>query len=135
MVITVTCPSCSSAFPVDPAKIPEGGVNARCTSCGDIFRIEKPAEPEVPTTLEEAAEPVAEAAAPVSSQVTEARAPITASEDFAQFLAHVPGAFAFIGNGETSAPLHNPDYDFNDAALLHGAQVYAAIARHRLPET
>ena len=81
------------------------------------------------------ADAFAEAAAPVSSQVTEARAPITASEDFAQFLAHVPGAFAFIGNGETSAPLHNPDYDFNDAALLHGAQVYAAIARHRLPET
>lgn len=40
--ITVTCPSCSTSFPVDPAKIPEGGVNARCSSCGDIFRIEKP---------------------------------------------------------------------------------------------
>ncbi|MEM7417774.1 MAG: zinc-ribbon domain-containing protein [Gemmatimonadota bacterium] len=52
MVITVTCPSCQSAFPVDPAKIPEGGVNARCSSCGDIFRVEKPAEPEVPATLE-----------------------------------------------------------------------------------
>ena len=45
MVITVTCPSCSSAFPVDPAKIPEGGVNARCTQCGEVFRIEKPADP------------------------------------------------------------------------------------------
>ena len=43
MVITVTCPSCSSSFPVDPAKIPEGGVNARCTLCADIFRVEKPA--------------------------------------------------------------------------------------------
>ena len=42
MVITVTCPSCSSSFPVDPAKIPEGGVNARCSSCGDVFRVEKP---------------------------------------------------------------------------------------------
>jgi predicted Zn finger-like uncharacterized protein len=45
MVITVTCPSCASSFPVDPAKIPEGGVNARCTRCSDIFRVEKPAEP------------------------------------------------------------------------------------------
>lgn len=43
MVITVTCPSCSSSFPVDPAKIPEGGVNARCSSCRDVFRVEKPA--------------------------------------------------------------------------------------------
>jgi predicted Zn finger-like uncharacterized protein len=50
MVITVTCPSCSSSFPVDPAKVPEGGVNARCSSCGDIFRIEKPATaPPLPT--------------------------------------------------------------------------------------
>lgn len=44
MVITVTCPSCSSSFPVDPAKVPAGGVNARCSTCGDIFRVEKPAE-------------------------------------------------------------------------------------------
>ncbi|NNF12784.1 MAG: hypothetical protein HKN72_06160 [Gemmatimonadetes bacterium] len=46
MVITVTCPSCASSFPVDPAKVPEGGVNARCSTCGDIFRIEKPVEAE-----------------------------------------------------------------------------------------
>lgn len=64
MVITVTCPSCSSAFPVDPAKIPEGGVNARCSSCGDIFRIEKPAPPMTPATLEAPAPPAAAPAPP-----------------------------------------------------------------------
>ncbi|WP_315898536.1 amidohydrolase [Vannielia litorea] len=74
------------------------------------------------------------AAGPVSREVREMTAPMTASEDFAQFLAHVPGCFAFIGNGETSAPLHSPKFDFNDAALLHGARVHAAIARQRLPE-
>ena len=58
--------------------------------------------------------------------------PGTGSEDFARFLTHVPGCFAFIGNGK-SAPLHNPDYDFDDAGLIHGAQVHAAIARRRLP--
>ena len=61
-----------------------------------------------------------------------ADAPITASEDFAQFLKHVPGCYGFIGNGESSAPLHNPTYDFNDAALLGGASYHAAIARRRL---
>ena len=61
-----------------------------------------------------------------------AHAPITASEDFAQFLKHVPGCYGFIGNGESSAPLHNPTYDFNDAALLGGASYHAAIARRRL---
>lgn len=64
-----------------------------------------------------------------------ADAPITASEDFAQFLEHVPGCFAFIGNGEDSAPLHSAMYDFNDAALPAGAAYYAAIARRRLPLT
>jgi predicted Zn finger-like uncharacterized protein len=82
MVITVTCPSCSTAFPVDPDKIPEGGVNARCSSCGDIFRVEKPAPaPELPT-LEEMApdpEPVAEAPpapdAPLAAPEPEVAAP------------------------------------------------------------
>lgn len=63
-----------------------------------------------------------------------ADAPITASEDFARFLQHVPGCFAFIGNGDTSAPLHNPSYDFNDAALSGGAAFHAAIVRRRLPQ-
>ena len=59
--------------------------------------------------------------------------PMTASEDFARFLDHVPGAFLFVGNGEGSAPLHNPSYDFNDAALPFGMGLHAAIVRHRLP--
>ncbi|NUS19302.1 MAG: amidohydrolase [Mesorhizobium sp.] len=57
--------------------------------------------------------------------------PMTASEDFARFLAHVPGCFVFMGNGDT-APLHNPAYDFNDEGLLHGARYHAAVARRRL---
>jgi metal-dependent amidase/aminoacylase/carboxypeptidase family protein len=60
------------------------------------------------------------------------REPLTVSEDFARFLDHAPGCFAFIGNGESSAPLHNPGYDFNDAALPNGARFFAAIVRQRL---
>ena len=59
--------------------------------------------------------------------------PMTASEDFARFLEHVPGCFAFLGNGEGSAPLHNPYFDFDDACLLLGARSFAALARRRLP--
>ncbi|BCG89210.1 amidohydrolase [Mesorhizobium sp. 113-3-9] len=61
-----------------------------------------------------------------------AREPMTASEDFARFLDHVPGCFVFLGNGETSAPLHNSSYDFNDDGLLFGANFHVAIARQRL---
>ena len=61
-----------------------------------------------------------------------AREPMTASEDFARFLDHVPGCFVFLGNGEASAPLHNSSYDFNDDGLLFGANFHVAIARLRL---
>ena len=61
-----------------------------------------------------------------------AREPMTGSEDFARFLEHVPGCFAYVGNGEGSAPLHNPTYDFNDEGLIHGARFHAAITRQRL---
>jgi len=64
--------------------------------------------------------------------VAVAEKPITASEDFAHFLSHVPGCFAFIGNGVDAPPLHNPSYDFDDANLLAGARFHAAIVRRRL---
>lgn len=73
------------------------------------------------------------AAASVSARTSADCEPMTGSEDFARFLTHVPGCFLFIGNGDASAPLHHPSYDFNDKALLHGANLHAAIARRRLP--
>lgn len=57
--------------------------------------------------------------------------PMTASEDFAHFLDHVPGVFAFLGNGN-SAPLHNPRYDFCDAGLIHGVNLHISIVHRRL---
>ena len=67
-----------------------------------------------------------------SSAVNADGKPITASEDFAQFLQYAPGCFAFIGNGEDSMPLHNASYDFNDAALPNGVDYFVALARTRL---
>lgn len=63
-------------------------------------------------------------------------APMMISEDFGAFLTAVPGAFVFIGNGATGAaggvPLHNAQYDFNDAVLPIGARYFAEIVRQRL---
>ncbi|RFB97927.1 amidohydrolase [Rhizobium leguminosarum bv. trifolii] len=67
-----------------------------------------------------------------SENVKIRREPMTGSEDFARFLDHVPGCFVFLGNGENSAPLHNPNYDFNDDGLIHGANFHASIVRRRL---
>jgi hippurate hydrolase len=42
-----------------------------------------------------------------------------------------PGAFIFIGNGDT-AGLHNPAYDFNDEAIAHGISYWVRLAEQRL---
>ncbi|MBN8630014.1 MAG: amidohydrolase [Rhodobacterales bacterium] len=68
-----------------------------------------------------------------AENTAELDAPVGGSEDFAQLLQHAPGCFVNLGNGENSAPLHNPTYDFNDAGLIHGALFHATIARRRLP--
>ncbi|MGD8289587.1 MAG: zinc-ribbon domain-containing protein [Gemmatimonadota bacterium] len=67
MVITVTCPSCSSSFPVDSDKVPAKGVNARCSTCGDVFRIEKPAEGVTPPAPPTVPEPEVAPAPPATS--------------------------------------------------------------------
>ncbi|MPR07507.1 M20 aminoacylase family protein [Microvirga tunisiensis] len=53
--------------------------------------------------------------------------PRTASEDFAFFLEARPGAFVFVGNGD-SAALHSPRYDFNDAILAPAAAFWTGLA-------
>ncbi|MGE5271178.1 MAG: M20 aminoacylase family protein [Thiohalocapsa sp.] len=59
---------------------------------------------------------------------------IMASEDFAQMLERVPGAFIRIGNGDGpgSCVVHNPGYDFNDAALPYGAALFVRLVEKRL---
>ncbi|OYU48498.1 MAG: amidohydrolase [Rhizobiales bacterium PAR1] len=55
-------------------------------------------------------------------------APTMGGEDFSYMLEARPGAFIFIGNGDT-AGLHHPAYDFNDDVLPVGIQYWANVAR------
>jgi amidohydrolase len=59
---------------------------------------------------------------------------VMASEDFAFMLERVPGAYIQIGNGdgEGACEVHNPGYDFNDAALPYGAALFARLVERRL---
>ncbi len=57
--------------------------------------------------------------------------PMMGGEDFSYMLNARPGAFIFVGNGD-SAGLHNPDYDFNDEAIAHGISYWVRLAEHRL---
>ncbi len=57
--------------------------------------------------------------------------PVLASEDFAHYLAKVPGAFMFIGAapaGPTVHPLHHPKFDFDEQALAHAVRIMAGAA-------
>jgi predicted Zn finger-like uncharacterized protein len=40
--VNVTCPDCRSIFRVDPAKVPLGGVRARCSVCGGVIAVSAP---------------------------------------------------------------------------------------------
>ena len=53
-------------------------------------------------------------------------------EDFAWFAQAVPACFAFIGNGD-SAPVHHPEYDFDDAAAPHGVAWWRRLVERALP--
>jgi amidohydrolase len=58
-------------------------------------------------------------------------APMMGGEDFSYMLEKRPGAFIFIGNGDT-AGLHNPAYDFNDEALPIGASYWVRLVETSL---
>ncbi len=59
---------------------------------------------------------------------------IMASEDFSYMLAEVPGCYINIGNGdgEGACEVHNPSYDFNDAALPYGAAFFVRLVEKKL---
>jgi hippurate hydrolase len=69
------------------------------------------------------------------ANVNRNRSLITAAEDFAYMLEACPGAFINIGIAGTvgSCPVHNPNYDFNDAALPIGASLFARVVEKKLP--
>lgn len=70
--------------------------------------------------------------------------PTMGAEDFAYMLHEKPGAYIFLGNGDTSGPhrsaghglgpctLHNPSYDFNDDLIPIGATFWQLLAKRFL---
>ncbi|RYE33799.1 MAG: amidohydrolase [Hyphomicrobiales bacterium] len=59
--------------------------------------------------------------------------PTMGSEDFSYMLEERPGAFINIGNGD-SAGLHNPAYEFNDAAIPVGVNYWASLIEIAMPQ-
>jgi hippurate hydrolase len=58
--------------------------------------------------------------------------PVMGGEDFSFMLEARPGAFIFIGNGDT-AGVHHPKYDFNDNAIPAGISYWARLIETAMP--
>ena len=78
------------------------------------------------------AEFAAEVAREVSAQVTVDAPPKMGAEDFAYMLNERPGAYVFVGNGDT-AGLHHPAYDFDDNTAPVDASFFARLVERALP--
>ncbi len=58
--------------------------------------------------------------------------PLMGAEDFSFMLEQRPGAYIFLGNGDT-AGVHHPAYDFNDEASPYGVSLWAKIVETGMP--
>ena len=64
-------------------------------------------------------------------RVDDAVPPVMGAEDFSYMLEARPGAFIFVGNGDT-AGLHHPAYDFNDELIPVGASYWVKLVETAL---
>ena len=80
----------------------------------------------------ENAEYAAEVARAISGKVRTDAEPMMGAEDFSFMLNERPGAYIFLGNGDTPM-VHHPAYRFDDAAIPFGASWYAGMIEARMP--
>ncbi|WP_372603690.1 M20 aminoacylase family protein [Actibacterium sp.] len=74
----------------------------------------------------------AEVAQSVAGSVVTDGDPMMGAEDFSYMLNERPGAYIFMGNGD-SAMIHHPEYDFNDDAIPAGCSWWAGLIEQRMP--
>jgi amidohydrolase len=74
----------------------------------------------------------ADVARAVSGHVDTDTPPLMGAEDFSFMLNERPGAYIFLGNGDT-AMVHHPAYNFDDSAIPFGSSWYAGMAEARMP--
>lgn len=74
----------------------------------------------------------ADVARSISGHVDTNTPPLMGAEDFSFLLNERPGAYIFVGNGDT-AMVHHPAYNFDDNAIPFGSSWYAGMAEARMP--
>ncbi|KQU96221.1 amidohydrolase [Mesorhizobium sp. Root695] len=119
------------------AKKSEERIRTICDGLATAFgaKIEVDYQANYPVTFNHAEETVfaSDVAAGVAGDAHVHRGiqPVMGGEDFSYMLEARPGAFIFIGNGDT-AGLHNPAYDFNDEVIPHGMSYWVKLAETAL---
>jgi len=119
----VECPGCKTIFPVDPKKVPEGGIHARCTVCNDVFFVSVPEgapeeaastdsapipEPEAPRTEDAFGEPMVKLDdAPVSPE--EGFPPTEEPPGVDEEWAETEGWAEMVEGGGSEATLEEPE--------------------------
>jgi hippurate hydrolase len=68
-----------------------------------------------------------------AKHVDTALPPMMGAEDFSYMLNARPGAFIWVGNGD-SAGLHHPAYNFNDDAIPFGTSYWVKLVETALAE-
>ncbi len=74
----------------------------------------------------------AEVAKAISPSVDTDTPPLMGAEDFSYMLNERPGAYIFVGNGDT-AMVHHPAYNFDDNVIPFGSSWYAGMVETRMP--
>jgi len=119
------------------AKLAEERIRALCAglAAANGAEINIDYDANYPVTFNHAEETVfaADVAATVAGEghVLRNMPPVMGGEDFSYMLEARPGAFIFIGNGD-SAGLHHPAYDFNDEVISHGISYWVKLTETAL---
>ena len=127
-----------TARSLDPGvrKQLEEGIKRVATNVASAMgaRAEVDYQPGYPVTVndDQAAIWAADVARGVAGDVKEDMQPMMGGEDFSYMLIEKPGAYIFVGNGDT-ATLHHPSYNFDDNAIPAGASWYAGMIEARMP--
>lgn len=97
--MNVTCPQCATIFRVDPAKVPERGVRARCSVCSALIAVHRPsgASPVLPRESAPAIAAPAPAPPPFAGEVPAALMP--------RPVATSPGVTAHAMPSESDPPI------------------------------
>jgi amidohydrolase len=105
---------------------------ATAAAYGAVAEVTHTSGPPALVNHEREADFAAEVALAVAGVAQRDLEPTMGGEDFSEMLLERPGAYLFIGNGD-SADLHNPHYEFNDEIIPTGCSWFAAMAERRMP--